>query len=167
MRLIVLSIICFYLSLHNAQGQLIKKQLYSHARQQRPTSIIWSFKENGDFSAILFWANKEKFGFSANKGTYTVDDSTKTMQVKFDSTYNVYSKDSFSVTKDIGFQEWQLILINDYKIVVCRPPVWEFEKKSIADNDKRLTVTLDSSKRNKRDRKFKQVHSMNPLEKSK
>ena len=143
MRLIFLLILCFGFTSSNAQSQTIKKQICSHAWQQRPTSIIWNFKENGDFSAILFWSNKRKFGFTAKKGTFSLDDSTKLLKVTFDSTYNVYSKDSFSVSKDSATQEWHLIKVTDDKLVISRPPVWEFEKRNVVDTSGNILVTLD------------------------
>ena len=150
MRTLALFFIPLILIYSNAQAQTTKKQICSHAWQQKPTSIIWSFKESGDFSAILFWSNKRNLGFTAKKGTYILDDSAKTLKVTFDSTYDVYSKDSFSIGKDIGFQEWHIVTITDYKIVISRPPVWEFEKSSTTNDNENILMTLDGTKKRKK-----------------
>lgn len=145
----------------NTQGQTIKRQLCGHAWQQKPAAnIIWNFQENGEFMAMYVSVSKETpkislSGFILKKGTFTVNDSTKIVKVNFDSSYSVYSSDSSSVRKDTVSQEWHLISVTAYKIVLIRPPVWEFEKKSITADDKNIIVTMDRGKKHRRDKKSK------------
>ena len=137
----------------NTHSQTISSQLYGHAWQQKPISnILWNFQENGEFIAMYILVDKESkkislSGFILKKGTYTVNDSTRILRVSFDSTYSVYSNDSVSVKKDTTSQEWHLITLTYNKIVLNRPPVWEFEKKSGRNEDQRIIVTMEGGKK--------------------
>lgn len=104
---------------------------------------------------FYFGQVKKSLGFIAKKGTFSLNDTTKTIKLNFDSTYTVYSKDSFSVNKDFKSQEWHLITFTNYKIVISRPPVWEFENKKINYNSKNISVTLVSRKKRRSDLKLK------------
>jgi hypothetical protein len=160
-RPLVLLIICLTL-ISNTQGQTIEKQLCGHAWQQRPiANIIWNFQENGEFMAMYISVSKETkkislSGFILKKGTFTVNDSTKTITINFDSTYTVFSNDSSTVSKDTAKQEWHLISVTNRKIVFSRPPVWDFEKEGNQNEDKNLIVTMDGGKKKQKDTKSKQ-----------
>jgi hypothetical protein len=156
MRFFILFTIFLSFSFLNVRSQTLKRQICSQAWQQRPAaSAIWNFEENGDFVAILFWVNKKKSGFIAKKGKFSIDDSTKIFKIDFDTTYGLYSKDSFSISRDSDSQEWHLIAVSDYKILLSRPPIWEFEKKSSDNNNKNIIVTLVRGKRRRSDLKQK------------
>ena len=160
-RPFILSIICLAF-ISSTQSQTIEKQLYGHAWQQRPiANIIWNFQENGEFMAMYVSVSKEPqkislSGFILKKGTFTVNDSTKTVTVNFDSTYTVFSNDSSAVSKDADIQEWHLISVTNHKIVLSRPPVWDFEKERNQNEDKNIIVTMDGGKKKQRDKKSKQ-----------
>ncbi len=147
MRLFILFTIYLSSAFSDVQSQTVKHQICGHAWQQKPAASIWNFEENGDFTVILFWANKKNSGFIAKKWKFSLNDSTKTMKVYFDSTYGVYSEDSFSVSKDIHLQKWHLLSVTDHRIVLSRPTIWQFENKNIDDGSKNIIVTLVAGKK--------------------
>src|SRR5579862_4903109 len=104
MRTFTLVLGCLISISLTAQTPPVKKLICSYAWQEGHTSIIWNFTDNGEFSAFRIWGNKKRFGFTAKKGTFRLDDAAKTLKVTFDTTYNFNSKDSFSISKDAGLQ---------------------------------------------------------------
>jgi hypothetical protein len=140
----------------------LESLLCGHAWQQRPiANILWDFHENGTFSAMYVFITKksEKVSLSGaifKKGTFTINDSCKTLRIRFDSSYIVYSFDSILVKNDTGIQDWHLITVTNNKIVLTRPPVWDFEKNSIANKYKEILVTMDGGKKRRNRQKSKQ-----------
>jgi hypothetical protein len=161
-RLFILLIVCLGFISNTKGQQTLEKQLCGHAWQQKPIgNIIWNFQENGEFMAMYVLVSKESektalLGFKFKKGTFTVNNTTKTMRMNFDSSYAVFSNDSSVVRKDTTTQEWHLISVTNRKIVVSRPPVWDFEKGSNENQDKNIIVTMDGGKKKRGDTKLKQ-----------
>lgn len=159
-RLFFLLIVCVGF-ISNTKCQPIQRQLCGHAWQQRPiANIIWNFRENGEFVAmyVLVGNGKQKFSLPAfifKKGTFTADDSTKIVRVSFDSSYSVFSNDSSVVKKDSATQDWHLISVTNHKIVLSRPPVWDFEKGCNQNEGKNIIVTMDGGKKKQKGTKFK------------
>jgi len=107
---------------------------------------------------VLVGNGKQKFslpGFIFKKGTFTADDSTKIVRVSFDSSYSVFSNDSSVVKKDSATQDWHLISVTNHKIVLSRPPVWDFEKGCNQNEGKNIIVTMDGGKKKQKGTKFK------------
>ncbi len=158
-RLFFLLIVCVGF-ISNTKCQPIQRQLCGHAWQQRPiANIIWNFQENGEFVAmyVLVSNERKKFslsGFIFKKGTFTVDDSTKIVRVSFDSSYSVFSNDSSLVKKDTAIQDWHLISVANHKIVLSRPPVWDFEKGCNQNEGKNIIVTMDGGKKKQKRHKI-------------
>ena len=159
-RLFFLLIVCLGF-ISNTKGQTIERQLCGHAWQQRPiANIIWNFQENGEFMAMYVLVSNENknaalSGFILKKGTFTVNDSTKKIRMNFDSSYTIFSNDSSVVRKDTTTQEWHLVSVTNRKIVVSRPPVWDFEKGRNQNEDKNIVVTMDGGKIKQKGTKFK------------
>jgi len=153
-RLFILLTVCLGF-ISNTKAQSIERQLYEHAWQQRPiANIIWNFQKNGEFVAMyVLVSNKSKkfslSGFIFKKGTFTTDDSTKIVRVSFDSSYSVFSSDSSVVKKDSATQDWHLISVTNHKIVLIRPPVWDFEKGCNQNEGKNIIVTMYGGKKQK------------------
>ncbi len=154
MRTITLFFSCLISISLCAQIQPVREQICNHVWQETNPLIVWSFRDSGDFSAFHFWKKKDGFGFTAKKGTFRLDDSAKILHIIFDSTYSVFAKDSFLISKDIGRQVWDLVTVTDSKMVISRPPVWEFEKRTNVNVDKNIIVTL-RGKKNKKGKKQK------------
>ena len=76
--------------------------------------------------------------------------------MNFDSSYTVYSHDSSVVRKDSTTQEWHLVSVTNRKIIVSRPPVWDFEKGRNENEDKNIIVTMDGGKKKQKASKSKQ-----------
>ena len=133
-----------------AQQPAVKAILCNHAWQENHTSVIWTFSDSGNFSAILFCLNPKegKSGFTLKKGIFSVTDSGKILHINLDSTYQVYARDSTTSAKDSGWQDWQLVNITDNRIVLKRPPVWPSEHR-LAGSDHKLTVTWKNEKKSK------------------
>lgn len=159
-KLFIVLIVCLGF-ISNTKSQTLESQLCGHAWKQKPiANIIWNFQENGEFMAMYILVSKESkkiapSGFKLKKGTFTVNDSTKTVRVNFDSSYTVFSNDSSVVSKDTATQEWHFISVTNNKIVLSRPSVWDFEKVNYENEDKNIIVTMSGGKRKQKDTKSK------------
>jgi len=76
--------------------------------------------------------------------------------MNFDSSYTVYSHDSSVVRKDSTTQEWHLVSVTNRKIIVSRPPVWDFEKGRSENEGNNIIVIMDGGNKKQKDTKFKQ-----------
>lgn len=163
MRLFILFTTCCNFILLNVNCQTIKEQLCRHAWQQRPiANIVWNFHENGNFTAMYVLVKEKTSGLIKLKisrlilkqGKFEIEDSTKIIKVTIDSTIGMYSEDSFAVSREPILQEWHLNTTTDYKIVLSRPSIWEFEKRNLV-NDQNIIVTMDGGKKRRRNTKHK------------
>ncbi len=151
MRTFFLFFSCLIAVSATAQTQSVKEILCSDGWQENQTSIVWTFTDSGTFSAVRFWLNppKKEFGFTLKKGTFQLTDSAKTLQVLFDSTFNMYSKDSFLIRKDTNVQVWNLVTVTANKLVISRPPVWDAEKRRMTNDGQRMLITWKREKKKK------------------
>lgn len=151
MRLFLILIIFLYNS--NIYCQAIKNQLCSHSWQEKTNAnILWNFQKSGSFSAMNVLINEKVSvsGLILKKGNYSINDSSKTITISFDSSYTIYSNDSLLIKKDTLIQKWHLIKISHNKIIFDRPPLWEFEKSILTNYKTNIRATIVGGKGRKK-----------------